>query len=133
MPLLRQVFTLLMDTPILPVTPHLTILSNIGTTYQDPGAPEPGNKWGVLSTATDITWWYAPAATGVYVANGHPDFTGYSAPYDPRTMLFSEHQCWLIMGTSVFPQIIDSIKVWQSAPPSAIPAAGGFRGLRGRH
>jgi hypothetical protein len=85
-----------------------------------PPTIETGDRWGVLSTQTGVTYWFNDLANGTVVFNGG-DQTALN--------FYNSKQCFGPESQSVYATTVDSIKVWQAAPLNT-PIGGARRPFR---
>jgi hypothetical protein len=69
-----------------------------------------GDRWGVLSTSSGVAWYFNDAT------NGSIDFASYPTYSTAYTLLYNSPMCIGILGNSVFPTTVNSLKVWQAPP-----------------
>jgi hypothetical protein len=91
---------------------------NTGKTFSAPN-PETGtNRYGAEVTTSGVSWWINDGANG-------------SANYYSNPMyIYNSKQCIGLESTVGYTLTVDSVKVWQVAPPPSSSPAGGTRGLR---
>jgi hypothetical protein len=98
------------------------VQGNTGHTFFAPSVETGTNRYGAMSTSTDVTWWHNDTANGTVNFGGGPTdaLNVYNAKF-----------CFGNESTSQFPMTIDSVKVWQTPPPG-VPNGGGGKMMHRR-
>jgi hypothetical protein len=85
-------------------------ISNSGTNDFGNQTVQTGDKWGVLSTNSGVSWYFNDATNGVV------DFASYPMHSTAYTILYSSPMCVGILGGARFPTYVNSLKMWQAPP-----------------
>jgi hypothetical protein len=82
------------------------------------------NRYGILSTASQTTFWHNDTANGT-VQYDTATYSAIAAQY-----FNASKECFGFESQPQFPLYVDSVKIWQKQPPPSSSPAGGTRGLR---